>query len=568
MDARLLSKTFLLVFFIALSNPLFISRVLDIGVSFSLLIFLFIWLVSVISLFLLAFQSYSHTKGCLTALIILSSAMSLNYYQVTKQALEFYELETMLHAAGNWADALSTFDGLWYGFLISLMGLIAILVPSKKTLPVNKPLLLAPTLVICTLLISILYLRQGNGTKAMPAQYTSIAYYSLIIKDQLLNPKPDGIPEVTIPHSGLAFEGDLIIVMDESIRGDFLDFNNRAGVSTTLLNKRTTNMVNFGIASSATNCSDTSNLSLRRGVTRNNYLSDKDNNPSVWQFAKNAGYRTVYLDAQLTDGQLGNHMTNNEKTHIDMFNQITRGRAPIMEKDNILAQQLNKLLNNDTREFIYINKMGAHFPYEGKYPRETAVYAPVMDNVIFNKSYPEAGELPHPDDYSKLMRLKFINSYKNALSWNISQFFTTLNSVNKTHPYVLIYTSDHGQSFHDDGREGYGTHCSIKDTDPEEGIVPLLVFSNDSKQLARFKQAQSLNKDSVSHFNITPTLHDLMGYDLSTLVPQEKTLFEPLDSVNQRFLSKYFVRFGSTPIWNSIDMKGRRSLKKWDIASH
>ncbi len=75
----------------------------------------------------------------------------------------------------------------------------------------------------------------------------------------------------------------------------------------------------------------------------------------------------------------------------------------------------------------------------------------------------------------------------------------------------MFYTSDHGQSFHDEGRPGYGTHCSISNTDPEEGIVPFLVMSNHAKQLAAFKRASAINYNKVSHFNIAPTIYELMG---------------------------------------------------------
>lgn len=477
--------------------------------------------------------------------------------------MEFYEFESMLHAANNATDALLAFDGLWFGFLVGGLGILALLLPTAKQLNVNRRALIFSTSLICVFLISILYIRNGDGTKAMPAQYTSMAYAGLMLKDNLLNPVPDVIPKVSIPHALPAFNGDLIVVMDESIRGDFLDINNKNGVKTSL-DTTHPNLINFGIASSATNCSDTSNLSLRRGVSRAEYLHEKDHNPGLWRYAKKAGYRTVYLDAQLTDGRLGNHMTKNEKSHIDWFYQISDGPHSVMHKDNILAEQLNKLLNNGTRDFIYINKMGAHFPYEGKYPIEASIYKPVMEGNQFNKSYPEEGELPHPNDHSKLMRLRFINSYKNALSWNITHFFKTFSPGNESQPYTLIYTSDHGQSFHDDGREGYGTHCSVSKTDPEEGIVPFLMMSNDESVLNKLARAQHINKNKVSHFNIAPTVYELMGYDVSQLAHNERTIFQPLDSADQQFLSKYFVRFGSQPIWNSIEMNGRDSLHTWN----
>ncbi|MFT5592181.1 MAG: glucan phosphoethanolaminetransferase (alkaline phosphatase superfamily) [Oceanicoccus sp.] len=567
MDLRFFTKSLLLILFLVLSNPFMWKRICDIESIVSLFVFLLVSLISVLSFLFLAFHENSKSKLVFSILIIVLSSISLNYYQVTNHYLEFYELETMLHAINNWSDALFAFDGLWYGLMVALLGGLAIFMPLNSPILYNKYLMIFPSILTCVILISILYLREGDGTKGMPTQYTGLAYSLVIIKDEIFNPLSDDLPEINVAHTKSSFNGDLIVVVDESIRGDFLDINNANGVATSLL-EHSMKMVNFGIAASATNCSDTTNLSLRRGVRRSTYLHDKNHNPSLWQFAKKAGYRTVYLDAQLTQGRLGNHMTEPEKEDIDYFYQVSDSGYQLFNKDNILANQLIELLNNETRDFIYINKMGAHFPYEGKYPSNATVYSPVMQSVLFDKSYPEEDELPHPDDYSELMRLKFINSYKNAVSWNVTNFFKVFTESNKSNPYVMMYTSDHGQSFHDDGREGYGTHCSIASADPEEGVVPFLILSNEALILDKLKIAQKINKNKVSHFNMAPTLYDLMGYDLNLMGVQEKTIFEPLDGKDQLFLSKYFVRFGSQPIWNSIDMQGRDSLEVWNMAAN
>lgn len=562
MEIRLLLKCSLLLLFIGITNPLLITRVHGLGLSAGLLVFILLWSVSIVSLLLLTFQRYSHTKLVLSVLIVLSSVLSFNYYIVTKQYMEFYEFEAMLNAMSNASDALTAFEGLWLGFFSAALGLIALLLPSSKSLDVNRARLLLPVFLVLTLFIGILFVREGEGTKAMPVQLTPLAYSLVVLTEKLLSPMPVNMPKVLASKKQQAFSGDIVVVMDESVRGDFLDINHQGGVYTSLKD-RSISIVNFGIAASATNCSDTSNLSLRRGVSKGNYLKDKDHNPSLWQFAKKAGYRTAYLDAQLTGGRLGNHMSESERNYIDIFYQVSDSVDGVMNKDLQVAKQLHGLLNNSTRDFIYINKMGAHFPYEGKYPQSEMIYKPVMESNQFQKSYPEPGELPHPNDYSKLMRLKFINSYKNALTWNIASFFQELTSEPKKQPYVLLYTSDHGQSFHDDGREGYGTHCSISHTDPEEGIVPLIVMSNEHVILDGFKSAAALNFNKVSHFNIAPTLYHLMGFNPKDGITTEKTMFEILNKKDQKFLSKYFVRFGSDPIWNSIEMSGRNSFDAW-----
>lgn len=566
MDLRLSFKILLFILFVVFTNPLLIPRLEGLGVSSGVFVFLFLWVLCLISLAILTFQRYSHTKLSLSLVLVLSSLLSFNYYIVTNRYMEFYEFEAMLHAMNNASDALTAFKGLWFGFVLAGLGFIALMLPSKKSLEVNKKTLLLPTILTSAFIIGILFLREGEGTKAMPVQFTPLAYSLVILTEKILTPEPMIKPVVFTENKQKEFMGDIVVVMDESVRGDFLDINHGDGVYTSL-EKYSDSLVNFGIAASSTNCSDTSNLSLRRGVSKDGYLKGKDHNPSIWQFAKKSGYRTVYLDAQLTEGRLGNHMTENETSDIDFFYQVSDSESGVMNKDIKIANQLKILLNNSVRDFIYINKMGAHFPYEGKYPEDKLVYKPVMESNQFQKSYPEPGELPHSSDYSKLMRLKFINSYKNALTWNISSFFQELRSDTKKQPYVLLYTSDHGQSFHDDGREGYGTHCTVTNVDPEEGIVPFFVMSNESNVLNKFKNASKYNFNKVSHFNIAPTLYQLMGFDSVEEITSEKTVFQALNKKDQKFISKYFVRFGSSPIWNSIDMNGRNSLNVW-ASSH
>src|SRR3546814_15966845 len=57
---------------------------------------------------------------------------------------------------------------------------------------------------------------------------------------------------------------------------------------------------NFGYAASIANCSADTNVSLRYGGTRDDYVRINSTLPSIWQYAKKAGLRTVYIDAQRT----------------------------------------------------------------------------------------------------------------------------------------------------------------------------------------------------------------------------------------------------------------------------
>ncbi len=235
MDIRLIIKSILLFVFIALSNPLLPSRLDSLGLSIGFLIYSTYWLISISVLLVIAFQAYSHTKLILTLAIALSSTLSINYYIVTSQYMEFYEFEAMIHAANNASDAsdaLMAFDGLWVGFLSAGIGLLALLMPLRNPLTVNHLRMLLPVFAIAIMLIGILYAREGEGTKGMPSQFTPMAYSAVMLKDFIVNPSVKQVSQVTSKQINSAFNGDIVVIMDESVRGDFLDINRLGGVRT------------------------------------------------------------------------------------------------------------------------------------------------------------------------------------------------------------------------------------------------------------------------------------------------------------------------------------------------
>jgi len=239
---------------------------------------------------------------------------------------------------------------------------------------------------------------------------------------------------------------------------------------------------------------------------------------------------------------------------VDQFIQLDTDLKPF-QKDVRIAQILVDLLKGgDTARFVFINKMGSHFPYEGKYPTDQAVYGPTMSsNYSGNETDPQ--NLARPTDEEADMRRRFKNSYLNSVRWNTRQFFrTVLPEVDMAHT-VIIYTSDHGQDLHDDGRPGYGTHCTDGPAVATEGTIPLLVITAAPAVAAQMEPAAARNFGRVSQFNVFPTLLALMGYDGDALAKSrefEPTLFSELPYDNQRFLSTFFVRWGKKPVWNRI----------------
>lgn len=325
----------------------------------------------------------------------------------------------------------------------------------------------------------------------------------------------------------------IVLIVDESIRADILGINGFKKDTTPYLSSLKTGVANFGLAASATNCSDYTNLILRAGLRKDeipdsNQVSLKE--PSIWQFTRKAGFYNVYLDAQSTEtwANYQNFMNEREASFVDKIFRIRQKIA--YESDEIAREKLMAYLKRPGKTFIMLNKYGLHFPYFRSHPEDYNFYKPAL----------EQGE-PMND------REKSLNSYMNGLRWSVDDWFKKLLSESgEFKPYVIIYTSDHGQNIVDDGT--LATHCRPR-ANRFEGIVPMMVFSNDPAILKQFKAVEATAYDKTSHFQIFPTIIRLAGYKPSWVRSHYgASLVEPPSTVPEFFAG---------------DLHGRGSVRRW-----
>ena len=136
----------------------------------------------------------------------------------------------------------------------------------------------------------------------------------------------------------------------------------------------------------------------------------------------------------------------------------------------------------------------------------------------------------------------------NGIRWSVDDWFKNLLSESGGFkPYVIIYTSDHGQNIVDDGT--LATHCRPI-ANRFEGIVPMIVFSNNAAILERYKAVQLTSYDKTSHFQIFPTLLRLAGYKDSWVRNHYGVSLSELPAT----LPEFFVG----------DIHGRGSVRQWD----
>jgi len=309
----------------------------------------------------------------------------------------------------------------------------------------------------------------------------------------------------------------IIYVIDESVRGSNLSLNGYPRPTTPFLQSLETQgrLKNLGICVAAGSFSHLSNAYL---VTGHNAFPDDAfrtaRNPTIFDYAKKMGYETVYID--IDDGYLFALMKAAPDGHVRsldrwMTEQSFKERHIDLEttKDLGVARFLSGLLNERGGYFVLLNKKGLHFQYRNRYPEDPAftIWRPVM----------EASE---PIDPSATGREKLVNTYDNGIRFQVDEFFRVFVSDTTNQNYVILYTSDHGQTLAEHGQ--VYTHMM-----PDKVIVDVPEFLLVGEQYGRKGLLAGIRPGiRVSHLNNFATLLDLMGVPMSLRVrPYDQSIF-------------------------------------------
>ena len=508
-------KLALLVAFLVISNQGVAERFASFwgrGHVPGLVVFSGVWVISLAAVAIAAHLPAFWMRLLWSVPIALSTFAGVLALEVTKTHLTFYSVALYWAERAHLGGA-TEFYATWV--LIAgaktLVGIAAILLPPFVRLPWPRALLFAPMAPI-VLIAAMIHVESGRGTKAFPEQFSSVAMMSVLAISDPFGEGASRLPVTLAPRRGGATR-HVFLIVDESVRGDFLDLNERRDVTPYLLSQRR-HIANFGYAVSGNNCSLFSNLILRYGGVPEHLPESVHTYPPIWSFAKAAGFRTVYIDAQKSGGRLQNGMTVVERDQIDDFEQPDH--LPHAERDFFVAKRLLEIARAPEPHFVYVNKWGAHFPFAGNYPPESAVFVPDMAEA-------------EPIGAS---RERLENSYKNSLRYNVDGFFRGLLPGDLQN-VTIIYTSDHGLSLLD---RGLLTHCSPTDPHEFEGLVPLLAVSGNSELQGKFNGAALVNRDRASHFQIFPTLLELFGFDRAEIRGiYGAGLLEPLGEADRAF---------------------------------
>jgi len=339
--------------------------------------------------------------------------------------------------------------------------------------------------------LAVVRLTTFSGTMGLPAAFRVPAVTAMtIFADRYSGPRD----EVAEGPTSQPKYSKIVMIVDESVRGDFLAINDPNLTNTPFLSGMDDSLVNFGLAVAAHNCSAPARLILRAGLQPADLPDAKERAlkaPAIWQFAKKAGYQTVLIDAFAEVFATHSFMSKPERAFIDKEMPIST--MPIYMRDmTIASERLPPLLASDQRMFIYVNKYGAHFPYRLTHPPDFLARGADTSDDLDN-------------------RKELVASYLLALRWTVDEFFRVLLPLADLKDTLIIYTSDHGQSMLDGGYKL--THCSSTNVHPGEAIVPTFAITDDREFGRSLKATAAMHFGKTTHFDIFPTLLLAMGYD-------------------------------------------------------
>ncbi len=487
------------------------------AVKFSgILTLAFLQMVAFLYLLLLSPRLLRSVVALLSVFVVI---VQFSYWLTLNQFITSTDLFLILNvSADNLKGAISSFFKpliLWYTLPYAIFLFALIFVPVRSIFRKSLALSLLPVIYLLVSNYALfLYAAEGNfHLNPMTSLLRTALHYKFETLREYHGPR-EALPALNTSRQPL---NSIIYIIDESIRGSNLSLNGYPRATTPFLQSIETRgrLKNIGICVAAGTYSYLSNAYL---ITGHNAFPDNDfrtfKNPTLFDYAKKMGYETIFIDVD--SGYLSKLLETAREGHVRsldrwMNNQSFRDRQIDLEttKDLGIARYLSSLLNERGGYFILVNKKGLHFHYRNTYPDDPAFtfWKPVM-------------EPSEPINTDPAGREKLVNTYDNGIRFQVDEFFRELVSKTTNQNYVILYTSDHGQTLAEHGQ----VYTHLKSDKVIVDVPAFFVFGR------QYDKKESLTGICpgirVSHLNNFATLLDLMDVPISLRVRSyDKSIF-------------------------------------------
>jgi lipid A ethanolaminephosphotransferase len=458
----------------------------------------FSYIFVLINLTLVLFTKKGKVFFLLLIFISLTFLVDATYYQNDiSRGFSTGQFVTAMNERAHAVEAIATFIGGFINSIIFLGGIFFVTWLVRKYTSTRFyliPVLFLPISVFGAYLVV-------DHTSNRIYNYPSFVKVPLSIfnayNGHLMNIPFTRRDTVTVkPEKKSSFK-NIIVIVDESIRGDFLGINGYQKKTTEYLDSLD-NILTLGSISSVSNASAQTNYILRNGLTIKD-VPDKNfstlKKPTIFQYAQKAGFETIFLDSQVNYEGLQNLMSSYDQEHIDHYVTLElkeRNNDTLLDR-RILKQLTKKLNNSDKSHFVYFVKFGSHFRWQFNYPEDKTYFKPSLSKT---------------ESLTYERRQEAINTYQNSIRWGVDGFFKELVNSIDTKDTLIIYTSDHGQNILEN--DVIITHGLAMNPPSTMATVPLFFYADEiDKVKSRFEK---IDTNQYSQFQLFPSLLDLMGY--------------------------------------------------------
>lgn len=396
-----------------------------------------------------------------------SSAVNVGYGQLLNDVIDLHKISWMLTEVRQAANAAGEFALPVFIAFCKFAVAILFLFGARKAMrePVCRSISarfsgkIRASFPLIVLLVapSVIWPATGFGPEAAERNV-----YGYVAKLAAADPPP-ARGAVTVEPQNEILANKIIWLIDESVSHEIFSEIVKPTIKARVLD--------FGEVASMGNCSTPANVALRSGVNVREIdkKTDLRTTPSIWGYARKAGYKTLLIDGQVA-GPPQNLLLAPERELIDSY-QAMKGD---LRTDFKIARRLNKLLKSDGKKFAFVLLRGVHFQYSDHFP----------ENAL-------------PANSSTMAQ------YKEAVAYSKLDFYAELLGGVDRSEIAIFYTSDHGQNI----EPGVLPHCSTQPFKAEFS-VPLLAFlSSDAERLYT-----SVKTGERSASQIFPTSLQLMGY--------------------------------------------------------
>ena len=508
-----------------------------------LLVLLAVWLLGLVSVSLGLLAGRRWVRGATAVLLLLGLGFNYSYLSLHGLPMGYDDMLVLLQNTGfgleaevlrQYAQPLMLSIALAIAVSIGLVALsrwlrLRLHHQLSAAWAISLPVAVAAT-------FGVMELTNGNRTG-----FTAAVKLPSLLGYALTNGVYQGDrDEPAMLPQGAGVADHIILVVDESVRGDYLQINGHPTATTPYLTSQTARLLNFGIASSACVCSNFSHHVLMSGMHPEQVpdtAGESLRQPSLFQYAKQAGFATALVYAPGRQEGAHGYLTPYDLEDLDhrRFTWQEHPQAPLRDLDRLSIPVLAEVLDQHERTFTYLLKSGAHFNYEDAYPDTLRHFTPVLD----------------PLDYSFSDPLAMRNSYRNAIRFAVDDFFRALDSVLAGRSALVVYTGDHGQNVLDEPQLKM-THCIRGAAPSVMANVPLLMYSPDTALMFELRQevaAGTMNQGS--HFDVPGTVLQLLGYDPAAIESSGySNLLRPLPQRERVFYSGDL--FGRSPSYRNV----------------